>query len=361
MLCSKFREKDSVELAEEIASLARRLCTKDIDFSSISTLVAARLVPLMKEDNGLRPIGIGEVLRRIIGKSITKVLKEDIQMACGALQTCSGISSGIDSTIHAMKDVFDKEWCEGVLLIDAENAFNRINRKQALSSLSHRCPPLYKYLLNTYRQDPTLFLEDGSSILSKEGVTQGDNAAMAMYGVAIRPLIDELSEICESGELCQTWYADDGSGGGKLAKLKQWFDLLNQRGPKYGFFIKRIKTYLILKDPSLLPLAQQLFHDYGIQISLEGHKHVGAAIGSEGFKEQFVGSKIEGWCKDVEELAKMAEDEPQAALSAFNVGLRSRWSYVQRTISNTARYFDKLEATKERLLYLLLLENPCLM
>ena len=144
MLCSKLREKESAELAEEIARLAKLLCTNDINFDSIAPLVASRLIPLMKEDNGLRPIGIGEVLRRIIGKSVTKVLKKDIQMACGTMQTCSGIASGIDAAIHCMKKVFEEDWCEGVILIDADNAFNRLNRKQALSTMSRICPSLYR-------------------------------------------------------------------------------------------------------------------------------------------------------------------------------------------------------------------------
>ena len=79
MLCSKKFGKFSIDLAEEVATLARALCTKHVPFESISTLVACRLVPLMKDDDGIRPVGIWEVLRRIIGKSVTKVLEAEIQ------------------------------------------------------------------------------------------------------------------------------------------------------------------------------------------------------------------------------------------------------------------------------------------
>ena len=56
----------------------------------------------MKEDNGVRPIGIGETLRRIMGKSVTKVVRSDVQLAGGCLQTCTGVEAGIESSIHAM-------------------------------------------------------------------------------------------------------------------------------------------------------------------------------------------------------------------------------------------------------------------
>ena len=190
ILCSKFFTNASNQLAEEIAKLARRLCVDEIPFNSISTLMACRLVPLKKEDDGVRPVGIGEVLRRLIGKSVTRILKEDIQKASGTLQTCSGLESGIDAAVHAMKMVFDQDWCEAVLLVDAENAFTKLNRKVALSNTKSLCPPFFRYLNNSYQEPSKLYLSDGSYIMSKEGVTQGDNTAMAMYAIGVRPLIN---------------------------------------------------------------------------------------------------------------------------------------------------------------------------
>jgi len=42
-----------------------------------SNLFLCRLVPLKKKDNGIRPVGVGECLPRIISKTITTLLKED--------------------------------------------------------------------------------------------------------------------------------------------------------------------------------------------------------------------------------------------------------------------------------------------
>ena len=78
-------------LADEIATLAKRLATDTIPHDYISTLLACRLVPPKKKDNGIRPVGVGECLWRIIGKTITGLLKEDIIHAVGTLQTCAGL------------------------------------------------------------------------------------------------------------------------------------------------------------------------------------------------------------------------------------------------------------------------------
>jgi len=85
-------------LADEIPTLAKRLAMDTIPHNYISTLLACRLVPLKKKDNDIRPVvGVSECLRRIIGKTITGLLKEDIIHAVGTLQTCAGLESGIDS------------------------------------------------------------------------------------------------------------------------------------------------------------------------------------------------------------------------------------------------------------------------
>jgi len=55
----------------------------------MEAFLSCTLVPLNKNP-GVRPIGIGEVLRRIVGKSITTVLKRDIQDAARNLQLCAG-------------------------------------------------------------------------------------------------------------------------------------------------------------------------------------------------------------------------------------------------------------------------------
>ena len=58
----------------------------------------------------------------IVGKSVVKVLKEDIIEACGPFQTCSGVPAGIKAAVHSMAESFNKEESEGMLLVDAQNA-----------------------------------------------------------------------------------------------------------------------------------------------------------------------------------------------------------------------------------------------
>ena len=104
ILCSKNFVKEGKDLREQIAILARTIATKSIDPEVLDPYVACRLIPLNKNP-GVRPIGIGEILRRIIGKAICRVLNADIQIAAGPLQVSAGLKGGAEAAIHVMKDI----------------------------------------------------------------------------------------------------------------------------------------------------------------------------------------------------------------------------------------------------------------
>ena len=99
------------------------------------------IILLIWHGGGIRPIGIGEVHRRIIAKSVSEVLRHNIQKATGTLQTCFGIEAGIECAIHAMRETFEMETSEGMLLVDATNAFNNLNREAVLHNVRQVCPP----------------------------------------------------------------------------------------------------------------------------------------------------------------------------------------------------------------------------
>ena len=122
---------------------------------------------------------MGEVLRRIVGKTTSAWFKEEIKEAAGPLQVCAGHSAGAEAGIHAMSQVFDEEGTNGVLLIDASNAFNRMNRAAAMHNIRITCKEIELYVINTYRSPSRFFISVGGELLSQEGSTQGDPMAMS--------------------------------------------------------------------------------------------------------------------------------------------------------------------------------------
>jgi len=115
LACKSFK-KSSASLYDALANLTKRLCTEYIDPHTIEPILANRLIPLDKGEGAVRPIGVGEVIRRILGKCVMKVLKQDVIDASGSLQVCAGQKCGSEAAIHAMHSIFEADDTDAVLL-----------------------------------------------------------------------------------------------------------------------------------------------------------------------------------------------------------------------------------------------------
>ena len=184
---------------------------------TLEPLVASRLIPLDKGEGAVRPIGVGEVVRKICGKCVMNVAKKDVVAASGSLHLCAGQKSGSEAAIHAMHAIFETDDTDAVLLIDASNAFNALNRAAALHNIRVLCPVIAIYAINTYRQSARLFVTGGKEIASAEGKTQGNLLAMGLYALSIQPLITSLQA---ASSVKQCWFADDASGASSITEIK---------------------------------------------------------------------------------------------------------------------------------------------
>ena len=173
ILCSNNFKAEGKVLREEIAVFTRNLSKIAYHPSLLEGYTSCRLIRLDK-NRGIRRIGVGEVLRRIVGKTIAGFLKEEITEAAGHLQVCAGHSAGSEAAIHAMSQMFVEEGTDGILLRDASNAFSQMNRSVALHNIPITCKEMSIYIINTYKSSSGLFICGGGEILSQEGTTQGD-------------------------------------------------------------------------------------------------------------------------------------------------------------------------------------------
>ena len=335
-LCTSFHSA-SRELCHSLAMLTRRLCTSFVDPDSLSPFLACRLIALDKCP-GIRPIGICETARRIVSKAILTVIRDDLQDAAGSTQLCAGQIAGVEAAIHFMRSCLTSDDTEAVLMVDASNAFNSLNRECALHNIRYVCPSIATVLINTYRRATELFVGD-STLLSTEGTTQGDSLAMPMYAMATVPLINHLNT---SSNAKQVWYADDSSAAGTLDAVYQWWKTLNVVGPAFGYFVNPSKTWLLTKTEHLAR-AKTLFQDTDVNITTQGRPYLGAPQGSTEYIESFVSDKVNCWIEMIESLSEIAKSQPHAALAAYIHGLVHKFSFLFRTTPNIEQFLRPLE------------------
>ena len=82
---------------------------------------------------------------------------------------------------------------------------------------------------------------------------------------------------------------------------------------------------MIVKEENMSDAAN-IFANTGIQITKEGRRSLGAALGTHSYTEEFVSKQVQKWTEEVKRLATIAESQPHAA--ALTHGIIGRWSYL---------------------------------
>ena len=113
------------------------------------------------------------------------------------------------------------------MLVDARNGFNKLSRLAMMWTMRHRWPAGARFAFNYYRHSKQLLLhqpgEPPVTILSLDGVTQGDPLSMVLYGITLVPLAEEL-RVTDPGIL-SPFYADDTVFDGSARRIAQLLKL----------------------------------------------------------------------------------------------------------------------------------------
>ena len=146
-LCLNYN-KSSNQLLKALAALATRLNTEHVDPVHITALTASRMIGIPKSQGGTRPIGIGGIIRRILCKAVIRNASDRLAEAGGAVNLALGQRGGVEAALRASLQMFDHPHSQCVLLVDADNAFNRLNRKTALYNVQYTCPEIATMWIN---------------------------------------------------------------------------------------------------------------------------------------------------------------------------------------------------------------------
>ena len=119
---------------------------------------------------------------------------------------------------------------------------------------------------------------------------------------------------------------------------------MTEIGPDYGYYPNASKTWLVVKVGSLEE-STAIFEGTDVTITMEGRRHLGAAIGSTTFIQNYIKQKASTWIRDVEYLSSIAASEPHPAYAAFTHSQINKWTYFSRTIPDIEEFLKPLEDT----------------
>ena len=114
---------------------------------------------------------------------------------------------------------------------------------------------------------------------------------------------------------------------GKLIDLHNWWNNRKTHGPLFRYFPNAQKSWLVIKK-GLRNDVNMIFKGTGINITNEGRRYLGGAIGSSDFICKYIQEKVSGWICEIDTLASIASTQPHAAYAAFTHGYLANGSIL---------------------------------
>ena len=160
-----------------------------------------------------------------------------MQEATGSLHTTTGLKAVAEAATNAMQTIVKDPLTERVILVDASNAFNSLNREVTLHNIKITCSFFTYILINTYQTSSRMIIMRGAEIQPSGGTTQSDNLAMSFYAIATIQ-IQQLLRI-SFHDVKQVWLVEDAAGAGPLKSLKNWWTNIISEDGCFGYLLVR--------------------------------------------------------------------------------------------------------------------------
>ena len=93
----------------------------------------------------------------------------------------------------------------------------------------------------------------------------------------------------------------------------------------------------------MLSECKNIFESSPINITVEGKRHLGAAIGSQNHKNEYIDNMVKKWKSNIEALSKIANSQPHAAYAAFIHAEQHKYTYFLRTIAGISDNLKPLD------------------
>ena len=152
-------------------------------------LSCSKLIALNKGGGRVRPIGIGNVLRKLAAKCLGTKHLDSFKGYLGAQQCGVATPSGIEKILAGVRH----HWNGGkdtIISVDCSNAFNTVSRLAIYDQLQRHFPGLVPFFSLFYKEKGLLFTSSGDTLLSSAGVTQGCPLSPAFFALAIQPSLE---------------------------------------------------------------------------------------------------------------------------------------------------------------------------
>ena len=175
-LTTKQTGEAGARLLQALTALANIMLAGKVPDDVLPVLYGANLIALSKPGGGIRPIVVGNILRRMTAKCVVLMLGGEVGELLRPTQLWFGTPGGYETVVDATRRYLSTiaEMSPHILLkLDYKNALNTLRRDHLLHVVKDELPQLYPFIWQLYSSPLELFFRD--TILQCASGVQGDH------------------------------------------------------------------------------------------------------------------------------------------------------------------------------------------
>ena len=304
-------------LFQHLASVVGLLAQGQAYPAAAAAFAGARLIALPKPKGGVRPITIGETLRRLTAKCLMAHVREMARDHFWSAQVGVAVPSGVEAAMHITRSWVERhaQQVDHVLLkLDFKNAFNEVSRQNVLDNVQAHFPALARWTTWCYQHPSSLYFGRRILIPSAAGVQQGDPLGPLLFAAAIQPLAEQLQATMPFS----VFYLDDGVVAGDALSVSQGLQAIQQVARSVGLTLNLDKCELVAVGPTSSATltanfpAQLLADVHGNSRVLRDFDLLGAAIGTPDFVAGHTLQRVQAGKQLLDTIASL--EDPQVGL-----------------------------------------------
>ncbi|CAE8626199.1 unnamed protein product, partial [Polarella glacialis] len=188
------RSPDQRVALEALTDVLNTLVWGRVPICLAPAIAGAALHAIAKGEGDVRPIAVGETLRRLASRCLCASTKEDATQYLRPLQAGVACPLGTEAAFRAV-DQYARRHANSstkvALKIDFANAFNTAGRETFLRACNLHAPSAARWSWRCYSQPTTLYYGD-TVLQSSAGVQQGDNLGPLLFSLALQPVLLRL-------------------------------------------------------------------------------------------------------------------------------------------------------------------------
>ena len=172
------------------------------------------MTALQKANGGIRGIVVGDIIRRLVAKTLAKQFMTRFEDATKPFQYALSTRAGCESIAHVVQVMTDRDPNCTVLSIDGVGAFDLVSRRAMMTAVHNmdQGEKLIPFLLQFYGHPSTHLWEDEEGTVHEiqqgEGGEQGDPLKPALFAMGQHQALQTVQESLQPTETLMAFLDD---------------------------------------------------------------------------------------------------------------------------------------------------------